>query len=161
MHPKDADRIVDSVHPDQTDPNLQQSNLGWHCLPRPVCLEMQSTCKYLFFHLGSFSWLTWPISLLSSLKMGIILKWKSFITGFRYITLSFHRYMQKQACPQGQILFSMLKNVLRNVKEPRRNHSCLPPKDGGCYWSRNVPRHGAQETLEGVSYQSGTFVQIF
>ena len=32
MHPKDADGMVNSVVPDQSD-------LGLHCLPRPVCLK--------------------------------------------------------------------------------------------------------------------------
>ena len=33
MHPKDADRMANSVDPDQT----KQSDLGLHCLPRPDC----------------------------------------------------------------------------------------------------------------------------
>ena len=32
MSPKDAGRIANSVGPDQ-----EQSDLGVHCLPRPVC----------------------------------------------------------------------------------------------------------------------------
>ena len=32
MSPKDADRMANSVDPDQTAPDL-----GLHCLPRPVC----------------------------------------------------------------------------------------------------------------------------
>ena len=32
MHPKDADRIANSVDPDQTAP-VEQSDLGLHCLP--------------------------------------------------------------------------------------------------------------------------------
>ena len=32
MHPEDADGIADSVDPEQ-----EQSELGLHCLPRPVC----------------------------------------------------------------------------------------------------------------------------
>ena len=32
--PKDADRTANSVEPDQTAP---RSDLGLHCLPRPVC----------------------------------------------------------------------------------------------------------------------------
>ena len=35
MHPKDGDGMVNSVDPDQTVP--EQSDLGLHCLPRPVC----------------------------------------------------------------------------------------------------------------------------
>ena len=38
MGPKDADEIANSVDPDQTAP-LAQSDLGLHCLPRPVCLK--------------------------------------------------------------------------------------------------------------------------
>ena len=36
MHPKDWKGIANSVDSDQTAP---QSDLGLHCLPRPVCLE--------------------------------------------------------------------------------------------------------------------------
>ena len=36
MHPKDAEEIANSVDPDQTAPE-EQSDLGLHCLPRPVC----------------------------------------------------------------------------------------------------------------------------
>ena len=32
MHPKDAAGIANSVDPDQ-----EQSDLGLHCLPRPIC----------------------------------------------------------------------------------------------------------------------------
>ena len=38
MHPKDAEEIANSVDPDQTAP-LEQSDLGLHCLPRPICLK--------------------------------------------------------------------------------------------------------------------------
>ena len=38
MRPKDAEGIAKSVDPDQTAP-LGQSDLGLHCLPRPVCLK--------------------------------------------------------------------------------------------------------------------------
>ena len=34
MRPKDAEGMVNSV-----DPNQEQSDLGLHCLPRPVCLK--------------------------------------------------------------------------------------------------------------------------
>ena len=34
--PQDADRMVNNVDPDQTLIRLQ-SELGLHCLPRPVC----------------------------------------------------------------------------------------------------------------------------
>ena len=34
MRPKDADRIANSVDPDQSVE--EQSDLGLHCLPRPV-----------------------------------------------------------------------------------------------------------------------------
>ena len=37
MHPKDAEGIANSVDPDQTAPVEEQSDLGLHCLPRPVC----------------------------------------------------------------------------------------------------------------------------
>ena len=35
MGPEDADRIANSVDPDQTGPK-EQSDLGLHCLPRPI-----------------------------------------------------------------------------------------------------------------------------
>ena len=52
MSPEDADRMTNSVDPDQTAP-LEQSDLGIHCLPRPVCpktwhdygSENLDTCK--------------------------------------------------------------------------------------------------------------------
>ena len=34
MHPKDADGMANSVDPDQTE---KQSDLGLHCLLRPIC----------------------------------------------------------------------------------------------------------------------------
>ena len=34
MHPKDAEGIANSVDPDQ-----EQSDLGLHYLPRPICLK--------------------------------------------------------------------------------------------------------------------------
>ena len=37
MHPNDAEGIANSVDPDQTAP--EQSDLGLHCLPRPICLK--------------------------------------------------------------------------------------------------------------------------
>ena len=48
MHPKDAARIANSVDPDPlgavwsgsalfVDPDQEQSDLGLHCLPRPIC----------------------------------------------------------------------------------------------------------------------------
>ena len=41
FHPKDADGIANSEDPDQTAPRirllLEQSDLGLHCLPRPIC----------------------------------------------------------------------------------------------------------------------------
>ena len=39
LRPKDADRIVNSVDPDQTAPSgaVGQSVLGLHCLPRLYC----------------------------------------------------------------------------------------------------------------------------
>ena len=38
MRPKDAEGIAISVDPDQTAPLLyEQSDLGLHYLPRPVC----------------------------------------------------------------------------------------------------------------------------
>ena len=36
MSPKDADRMANSVDPDQIE---EQSDLGLHCLPRPICLK--------------------------------------------------------------------------------------------------------------------------
>ena len=36
MSAKDVNEIADSVDPDQTAPK-EQSDLGLHCLPRPVC----------------------------------------------------------------------------------------------------------------------------
>ena len=36
MHPKDADGMANSVDPDQTAPK-KQSDLGLHCLLRPIC----------------------------------------------------------------------------------------------------------------------------
>ena len=36
FHQKDANGIANSVDPDQTPP-LEQSDLGLHCLPRPIC----------------------------------------------------------------------------------------------------------------------------
>ena len=36
MNPKDADRMANSVDPDQTAPQ-EQSDLGLHCLLRHVC----------------------------------------------------------------------------------------------------------------------------
>ena len=35
MHPNDADRMVNSVDPDQTAP------LGLHCFSRPICLKLR------------------------------------------------------------------------------------------------------------------------
>ena len=41
MHPKDAEGIANSADPDQTAPLgavlEEQSDLGPHCLPRPIC----------------------------------------------------------------------------------------------------------------------------
>ena len=38
MRPKDADGIANVVDPDQTAPiDPGQTDLGLHCLPRPVC----------------------------------------------------------------------------------------------------------------------------
>ena len=41
MHRNNADRMANSVDPDQTvplrDPDQEQSDLGLHCLPRPIC----------------------------------------------------------------------------------------------------------------------------
>ena len=40
MSPNDADGMANSIDPDQTAPRLlllEQSDLGLHCLPRPVC----------------------------------------------------------------------------------------------------------------------------
>ena len=37
MGPEDADGMANSVDPDQTA--QEQSDLGLHCLPRPVCLN--------------------------------------------------------------------------------------------------------------------------
>ena len=38
MHPKDADSMANGVDPGQTAP-LEQSDLGLHLLPGPVCLN--------------------------------------------------------------------------------------------------------------------------
>ena len=40
MHPKDADGLANSIDLDQ-----EQSDLGLHCLPRPIC------SKTLHYHL--------------------------------------------------------------------------------------------------------------
>ena len=37
MDTKYAHRLANSVDPDQTVPRQEQSHLGLHCLPRPVC----------------------------------------------------------------------------------------------------------------------------
>ena len=37
MHPKDADGMANSVDPDQTASSKKQSDLGLHCLLRPIC----------------------------------------------------------------------------------------------------------------------------
>ena len=37
MHPKDADSIANSEDPDQTAPLEEQSDLGLHYLPDPIC----------------------------------------------------------------------------------------------------------------------------
>ena len=37
MHPKDADEMANSVDPDQTAYLQKQSDLGLHCLLRPIC----------------------------------------------------------------------------------------------------------------------------
>ena len=40
MHPKDADGMANSVDPDQTaseEAVQKQSDLGLHCLLRPIC----------------------------------------------------------------------------------------------------------------------------
>ena len=37
MHPKDADGLANSVDPDQTASEQKQSDLGLHCLLRPIC----------------------------------------------------------------------------------------------------------------------------
>ena len=39
FHQKDANRIANSEDPDQTAPRIleEQSDLGLHCLPRPIC----------------------------------------------------------------------------------------------------------------------------
>ena len=37
IHQENADGMAESVHPDQPDPRGEQSDLGLHCLPRPVC----------------------------------------------------------------------------------------------------------------------------
>ena len=39
MYPKDAAGITNSVDPDQIGPlgAEEQSDLGLHCLPRPIC----------------------------------------------------------------------------------------------------------------------------
>ena len=39
MHLKDADKHANIVDPYQTAPvgGLEQSDLGLHCLPRPIC----------------------------------------------------------------------------------------------------------------------------
>ena len=42
MCPKDADKIANSVDPDQT--------LGLHCLPRPICPETEH--RYDIFLVG-------------------------------------------------------------------------------------------------------------
>ena len=40
MSPNDAEGIENSVDPDQTA-SLGQSDLGLHCLPRPICLKIR------------------------------------------------------------------------------------------------------------------------
>ena len=49
MHPKDADRMADSVDPDQTAP--RHSDLGLYCLPRPAYpkTEDQYGSKYRYY----------------------------------------------------------------------------------------------------------------
>ena len=37
MSPKDADGKANSVDPDHQTAPLKQSDLGLHCLPRPIC----------------------------------------------------------------------------------------------------------------------------
>ena len=40
MRPKVADRLANIVDPDQTAPSgavQEQSDLGLHCMPRPIC----------------------------------------------------------------------------------------------------------------------------
>ena len=41
MSPKDADGMANSVDPDQTAPREEQSDLGLHCLPRPICPKIR------------------------------------------------------------------------------------------------------------------------
>ena len=43
MSPKDADRMANSVDPDQTGP-LEQSDQGLHCLPRTNCPKTYDHC---------------------------------------------------------------------------------------------------------------------
>ena len=47
MHPKNADEMANSVDPDQTAPDDQtapqeQSDLGLHCLLRPICSNIEN-----------------------------------------------------------------------------------------------------------------------
>ena len=49
MHPKDADRIANSIDSDQT----ALSDQGLHCLPRPI---------YLSEHLGSLRYILLALS---------------------------------------------------------------------------------------------------
>ena len=48
---KEADRIANSVVPDQTAPSriVEQSNLGLHCLPRPVYPKIRNFFFFFFF----------------------------------------------------------------------------------------------------------------
>ena len=44
MCPRDADRMANSIDPDQTAPE-EQSDLGLYCLPRPVYLKSLQYAK--------------------------------------------------------------------------------------------------------------------
>ena len=48
MHPKDADRIANSVDPDQTASLEEQYGHGLHCLPRPVCPKTMGHYSIVF-----------------------------------------------------------------------------------------------------------------
>ena len=48
MCQKDADGMANSVVPDQTAPQ-EQSDLGLHCLPRPICPNIQNFYGIKFF----------------------------------------------------------------------------------------------------------------
>ena len=56
MCPKDVDGMVNSVDPDQTAPPKEQSDVGLHCLLRPICPNTYNFYGIsLFFKKGRYT----------------------------------------------------------------------------------------------------------